>query len=103
MPLDVTRKYSMTNCNCNNAKNCQAAMADLRALDFAIQETVLYLDAYPECGEALEYYHALLEQRKAVSDAYEKSCGPLTAWGNRSRTSWDWVKAPWPWELDANR
>ncbi len=104
MPPDVTRKSDMTNCNCNtSSKNCHSAMADLRALDFAIQETVLYLDAYPECREALEYYHALVAQRAAVADAYERTCGPTTIYGNRSRTSWDWVKAPWPWELDANR
>ena len=74
----------------------------LRALDFAVQETVLYLNAYPENSQALDYYHQLLEQRKQLLSAYEKSCGPLTMYGNVSRNSWDWVKGPWPWEPDAN-
>ena len=74
----------------------------LRALDFAIQETVLYLDAYPENPQALEYYHQLLEQRNQTMAAYEKKCGPLNMYGNASRTSWDWVEGPWPWEPEAN-
>ncbi len=77
-------------------------MNRLRALDFAIQETVLFLDAYPENRQALDYYHQLLEQRKQVLASHQKNCGPVSMYGNESRTSWDWVKGPWPWEPDAN-
>ncbi len=74
----------------------------LRALDFAIQETALYLDAYPNHPQALEYYHALIAQREKTAAAYESSCGPLTIYGNRNPKAWDWVSGPWPWEMDAN-
>ena len=74
----------------------------LQAIDFAIQETVLYLDAYPDHAEALKYYHALMDQRNQIAAAYEKQCGPLTMYGNQSRNSWDWISGPWPWEIDAN-
>ena len=74
----------------------------LRALDFAIQETVLFLDAYPENKQALAYYHQLVEQRGQVMAAYQKKCGPVTMYGNVSRNSWDWVTGPWPWEPEAN-
>ena len=82
--------------------NCRARMKDLQALDFALVETVLYLDAYPENRQALAYYHQLLRQREETVEAYEKNCGPITVYGNRSQTSWDWVEGPWPWEPDAN-
>jgi hypothetical protein len=82
--------------------SCREKMKQLQALDFAIQETVLYLDAYPDCSQALEYYHSLIEQRKTVLEAYETACGPTCTVGNRSRTSWDWIRGPWPWEPDAN-
>ena len=85
-----------------NATACNNQLALLRALDFAIQETVLYLDAYPDHPQALAYYHELIAQRREVAERYEKGCGPLTFMGNRSRTSWDWVEGPWPWEADAN-
>ena len=77
-------------------------MRMLRAIDFAIQETVLFLDAYPEDRQALAYYHKLMEQRAQLLAAYEKSNGPVTMYGNRSRNAWDWIEDPWPWEPEAN-
>ena len=81
---------------------CEQLLEQLRAIDFSIVETTLYLDAYPDHPQALDYYHRLTEERKKVADQYEMSCGPLTVLGNHSRNSWDWVKTPWPWETDAD-
>ena len=57
-------------------------MNQLQQLDFALHETVLYLDAYPNCAAALAYYHQLLAERTRVAEEYERGCGPLTAYGN---------------------
>ena len=81
---------------------CNERMKMLQAIDFALQETVLYLDAYPENQQALDYYHQLLAQRAELMEAYESNCAPITMYGNKSRTSWDWVLGPWPWEHGAN-
>lgn len=81
---------------------CGATRDALRALDFAIWETALYLDAYPDNQRALDYYHRLCTEREQLMAAYEKNCGPLSLFGNVSRNSWDWVGGPWPWEPDAN-
>lgn len=81
---------------------CRRDALELQAIDFALQETVLYLDAYPEHTQALDYYHQLIELRRALIERYEKNCAPVTMYGNRSRTSWDWVEGPWPWEPEAN-
>ena len=88
--------------NQNHHSNCHQMREKLRAINFAIQETVLYLDAYPCHPEALAYYHALIEEREKLLACYQKNCGPMTMYGNTSRDSWDWVKGPWPWEPDAN-
>ncbi len=88
--------------NHNMPSRCREYLETLRALDFALVETALYLDAYPDHPEALSYYHALIAEKEKVASAYEKACGPMTIYSNRSRTSWDWVKGPWPWEPDAN-
>ena len=77
------------------------SMETLRALDFAIVETVLYLDAYPESKEALAYYHTLLGERAQVAAQYEKQHGPLTVLDNESATAWEWIQTPWPWEYGA--
>ncbi|MBQ9760994.1 MAG: spore coat protein CotJB [Clostridia bacterium] len=90
------------NDNVGNARNCMDRLDLLRAIDFAIQETVLYLDAYPHSQEALTYYHQLIKQREEIMTHYEQSCGPITMYGNRSKTSWDWISEPWPWEPSAN-
>lgn len=83
-------------------RNCGKELGQIRAIDFAIQETVLYLDAYPENRQALEYYHQLLGKRSELMRVYESNCRPITMYGNTSRTSWDWVEGPWPWEPEAN-
>lgn len=88
--------------NYKETRKCREQLQLLRALDFAIQETVLYLDAYPNHAEALQYYHALTRQREETLAAYEQTCGPMTIYGNQSATTWDWVTDPWPWEPDAN-
>ena len=82
---------------------CSSALARLRAVDFAIADTVLYLDAYPECPEALSYYHQLLTEREALSSELAGACRmPMTNLQNVSRDSWDWTHGPWPWDADAN-
>ena len=71
-------------------------------MDFALYELVLYLDAYPDCQDALDMYHKLLCRQKELTAEYESACGPLTAFGNVSHTSWDWIDKPFPWEYSAN-
>ena len=82
--------------------NCRDKREHLRAIDFALVETALYLDAYPDSAEALAYYHKLLAERQLLADDYTKNFGPLTIGDNVSQTSWQWVKTPWPWEHEAN-
>ena len=83
--------------------NVRKQLSDnLRQMDFSIYETVLYLDAYPDDREAMEFYHRLVHQREALVAEYEQKVGPLTVYGNLSNTSWNWIKSPWPWEYDAN-
>ena len=85
-------------CGCN--KNDTALARKLQAVNFALYDTILYLDAYPNCRKALAHYHSLLEmQRKLVSE-YESKYGPITAFGNESKESWLWTTTPWPWESD---
>ncbi len=76
-------------------------MNKLREIDFAIWETALYLDAYPKCRRALEYYTRLTAERERRR-AQMNAKAPLTAFENKNAGEWNWVKGPWPWEPDAN-
>jgi spore coat protein JB len=75
----------------------------LRKVDFALIDTVLYLDMYPCCKKALDHYHKLKEEREALMSALAKDCDmPMTSFANESGDSWVWTKGPWPWEPSAN-
>ena len=76
-------------------------MDQIRMVDFSLVEINLYLDAYPNCREALDHYHKLIDRRNKLVAEYERYA-PLTAFSNTSTESWDWVKSPWPWQYDAN-
>lgn len=93
---------SCSSCREVSARDCASLKKRLRAVDFAIVETTLYLDAYPTSRQALDYYHKLMAERALLLEATEKHCGPVTARGNVSTTEWDWVKGPWPWQPEAN-
>ena len=85
------------------SSNCKATLARLQTLDFAIVDTVLYLDAYPECRAALDYYHKLLAERDTLAATLANTCRmPMTNMENVNRDTWDWTRGPWPWESDAN-
>ena len=81
---------------------CGAMGAELRKLEFAIVDTALYLDAYPDCKEALAYYRKLLAERDALRSRVVGESGPLTIYENVSDDTWDWVNGAWPWQPEAN-
>ena len=83
----------------SNTSPAEALMQKLRQVDFALYDTILYLDAYPNCRKALAHYHTLLEMHKNLKAEYEKEFGPITAFGNESKSSYDWTSTPWPWEM----
>ncbi len=85
----------MSSCHDNDLKQ------RLKAVSFAVIETVLYLDGHPDSKEALCHYNALIEELEDVTEKYEDKYGPLTVFGNTSG-KWDWVSSPWPWESEAN-
>ena len=73
----------------------------MKAADFALWETVLYLDAYPNDKVALANFYKLRDEAERLTLEYEAKYGPLTAFGNEG-DSWQWTKGPWPWESEAN-
>ena len=72
----------------------------LKALDFAIIETGLFLNTHPNDEKALAYYNKLVNERNDALPTYHKNCGPITLFDGNTKSSWDWVKTPWPWEME---
>lgn len=97
------RKGGVSGRNTNSTlTNCRTLKKRLTEVEFAITETVLYLDAYPECTEALNFYHRLIEEREMLVLSINEQCGPMTHFGNTSTDSWQWIYGPWPWKYEAN-
>ncbi len=77
-------------------------MRRIQAEDFAVYETVLYLDGHPENKKALAFYEKHLALLEALKNEYNQNFGPLTICDNRCDSDWQWVNGPWPWEKEAN-
>lgn len=79
----------------------KALMNQIRALDFALLETGLFLNAN-SCEEALTYFRDTHKARCAAVAEYERLYGPLTMASAAEGDHWAWTKGPWPWECEAN-
>ena len=82
-------------------QSCSELTCRLRKVDFAIYDTVLYLDVYPDCVKAQEYYQKLVCEREELCKRINSECGPIT-FNNAMSGKWSWTKGPWPWEPGAN-
>lgn len=78
------------------------ALKYVRQYSFAVLEAQLFLDSHPDCKEALAYYNKYKKLYDEAKTDYEKNYGPLTVLSSANDESWQWVNAPWPWELAAN-
>ena len=75
-------------------------LLELQEIDFAIVETTLYLNVYPDCCKAKEYLETMRAKRAKVAAEYESKHGMLTMYGVCGESS-DKC-APWPWQYAAN-
>ena len=67
--------------------------------DFELIEANLYLDAYPHCGKALDYFYTARDRALYIRKEYEEKYGPLTANANTGN-EWNWIDSPWPWKCE---
>ena len=70
----------------------------LQAADFAALDTALFLNTHPRDTKALACYHKLKNEAEELRAQYTALFGPLRAEDVTSKTHWDWIQEPWPWE-----
>ena len=75
-----------------------AALAELMALDFAIDELGLYLDTHPDDREALDLFHSYINLSRQGREKYEEMYGPLDRRYISANGKYTWINNPWPWE-----
>lgn len=67
---------------------------------FVLQELALYLDTHPCCSAGLAKFQQARQAYSQAVEAYESQCGPLRFEKSDGCDCWQWVEAPWPWELE---
>lgn len=78
------------------------ALAELMALDFAIDELGLYLTTHPEDTEVLELYWSYIKLGREGREKYEAEYGPLMQ-TDLTPGRFKWLDDPWPWELEGKK
>lgn len=79
----------------------QQLMEKLQTADFALFDTVLYLDTHPTDQCALNYYDKIKQISNSIREEYVSKFGPLNNNDVESNNMFSWVNNPWPWEVDA--
>lgn len=69
----------------------------LSSMKFAMWEIHLYMDTHPDDMQARSMYKEYKSKYDALAEEFEKMYGPLTLDGSNSD---DWLKDPWPWDVD---
>lgn len=78
-------------------------MAELQALNFAIQELALYLDTHREDAQALALYREYQKLYEHCRMEYMRRRGPMNHQHVSETQGYDWLDDPWPWEYAANK
>lgn len=78
------------------------ALAELMALDFAVDELGLYLTTHPEDQEVLDLYWSYIKLADEGRQKYEKMYGPLFQTAITEDSGYAWLKDPWPWDEGGN-
>lgn len=77
---------------------CKKLKCRIQVLDFAITETIQFLNTHPCDYEALRYYRILRKKLDRLERIYTRKCGPLTSKNVDTEYGWEWACCPWPWE-----
>ena len=80
----------------------QKLLDGIRAAQFAMLEAGLFLDTHPTNREALKKFEIYRMRYTELVKQFEKEYGPLTLCSDFGADGFDWIKAPWPWEKEAN-
>ena len=91
----------MNNC-CPENKSKYALLKEIMALNFAVNDLVLYLDTHPSDCRAIRMHSEYAEKVMKLTEEYQKLYGPLTVnFTSTNDNCWQWSDEPWPWERGA--
>ncbi len=71
-------------------------------LDFYIIDLHLYLNTHPDDEAAVMMYNSCVAQVLELREEYVRLYGMLLMNHNTSKTPWQWIDNPWPWQKSFN-
>lgn len=80
----------------------QKMLKKIHEIDFALHELNLFLDSHPTNEKALRLLDDYRGMRKTAVENYENRFGKLIVTPSDAPVTapWQWIKGPWPWEID---
>lgn len=86
-----------------NLKINNTALAELMALDFAVDELGLYLTTHPDDQEVLDLYWSYIKLANEGREKYQKMYGPILQTDLTPEDGYAWLRDPWPWDEGGKR
>ncbi|MFW5971948.1 MAG: spore coat protein CotJB [Bacillota bacterium] len=77
-----------------------ALLKEIMSYNFAILETVLYLNTHPEDRAVLKLHNKYAKRYMELLEEYQETYGPLYSDYPDADFPWRWVNDPWPWEIE---
>lgn len=75
-------------------------LKEIMAVNFAVLETVLYLNTHPEDRTVLNLHNELAEELMRLMMEYQERYGPLRPTYPDAEFPWQYIDEPWPWEIN---
>lgn len=82
--------------------NRDEMLKKITELDFFIVDLHLYLNTHPDDTEAIDMYNNCVDQVKELREEYNKIYGMLLMNNSKSKSPWQWIDNPWPWQKTYN-
>lgn len=84
-----------------SAMTRQELLRGIQIASFAVKEAQLFLDTHPTDTAAIAYFNKYNKKKAELTAEYSRRFGPLSISGYEvPAETWEWVKGPWPWELE---
>ena len=75
-------------------------LKEIMQLQFAVIETVLYLDTHPFDKNVLNLQNEYSARLENKIKNYSKKYGPLANSYPEADYPWSWINEPWPWQIE---
>lgn len=75
-------------------------LREIMQLNFAIIETVLYLNTHPRDQAVLNLHNEFARRYMKLINEYQEEYSPLYANYPNADYPWQYIDEPWPWQIE---